>query len=64
MKKIPGQIKHVLENPTTYNGHPFRRTAATSLANSGIDVLALKRHGEWKSSIVAESYVSDSMINR
>ncbi|KAK5638962.1 hypothetical protein RI129_013257, partial [Pyrocoelia pectoralis] len=43
-----------------YTGHSFRRTSATLLANSGSDVLSLKRHGGWKSNTVAEGYVGDS----
>ncbi len=53
-----------LGNPTDYTGHSFRRTSATLLANKGVDILGLKRHGGWKSSAVAESYVEDSLQNK
>ena len=45
--KIPSDIATFLnlENAKNYSGHSFRRTSATLLANSGVDVLALKRHG-------------------
>ncbi|KAK5647242.1 hypothetical protein RI129_000573 [Pyrocoelia pectoralis] len=47
-----------------YTGHSFRRTSATLLANSGSDVLSLKRHGGWKSNTVAEGYVGDSLTHK
>lgn len=50
-----------LPNPELYTGHAFRRTSATLLANTGADILSLKRHGGWKSSAIAESYVADSI---
>ncbi|CAG9790350.1 unnamed protein product [Diatraea saccharalis] len=34
------------------------------LADSGADILTLKRHGGWRSSTVAESYVEDSIQNK
>ena len=63
---IPSLIATYLkkENPKAYTGHAFRRTSATLLANKGVDVLALKRHGGWKSSTVAESYVEESIENK
>lgn len=53
-----------LKNPETYTGHTFRRTSATLLADSGADLLVLKRHGGWKSNSVAEGYVEDSFGNK
>lgn len=50
-----------LKNASGFTGHCFRRTAATLLANSGCDVLQLKRMGGWKSSSVAEGYVDSSL---
>lgn len=63
---IPNKIAQFLnlENPKTYTGHSFRRTSATLLANTGVDVLAIKRHGGWKSATIAESYVADSLCNK
>lgn len=49
-----------LNDAHTFTGHCFRRTAATLFANSGGDVLQLKRLGGWKSSAVAEGYVDQS----
>lgn len=61
-KKIAEYLK--LPNIKSYTGHSFRRTSATFLANGGVDILGLKRHGGWKSSTVAESYVEDSIQNK
>lgn len=65
MGEIPRQIAEYLglPNPTSYTGHSFRRTSATLLANAGADITTLKRHGGWKSSNVAEEYISDSVQN-
>lgn len=64
--KIPRQIAAYLklENPETYTGHCFRRSSATLLADAGGDLLTLKRHGGWKSSSVAETYVEESVQNK
>ena len=40
--------------------HTWRRSGATSLADSGISVINLKRAGRWRSQSVAESYVANS----
>lgn len=53
-----------LENPQKYTGHSFRRTSATLLADAGADILTLKRHGGWRSSTIAEGYVSESVQNK
>lgn len=53
-----------LPNPELYTGHCFRRSSATILVNAGADLLTLKRHGGWKSSNVAESYIDNSMANK
>ena len=60
---IPSKIAEFLEleNPKAYTGHSFRRTSATLLANAGVDLSVLKRHGGWKSSTVAEKYIEESM---
>uniref|UniRef100_V5GSG8 Tyr recombinase domain-containing protein n=1 Tax=Anoplophora glabripennis TaxID=217634 RepID=V5GSG8_ANOGL len=66
LSMIPNKIAQFLklEHPETYTGHSFRRTSATLLANTGVDVLAIKRHGGWKSATIAESYVADSLSNK
>lgn len=63
---MPKQIAEYLKLPDAclYTGHSFRRTSATLLANAGADFLSVKRHGGWKSSTVAESYVEDSIYNK
>src|SRR3978361_1512847 len=53
-----------LPNAEAYTGHSFRRTSATLLANTGVDVVVLKRHGGWKSDTIAEGYVADSLSNK
>ncbi|KAJ4443357.1 hypothetical protein ANN_05025 [Periplaneta americana] len=64
--RVPSNIAKFLNlnDPDSYTGHAFRRTSATLLANTGADILALKRHGGWKSSTVAEGYVQDSIYNK
>ena len=59
---VPKQIALflMLPNPKLYTGHCLRRSSATILVDSGGDLLALKRHGGWKSSTVAEGYVDNS----
>jgi len=53
-----------LENSKGFTGHVLRRTAAALLANSGANVLQLKKLGGCKSSTVAEGYVDSSMENK
>ncbi|KAJ4444566.1 hypothetical protein ANN_06361 [Periplaneta americana] len=50
--------------PESYTGHCFRRSTASLLANSGADLLTIKRHCGWKSSCVEESYVEESIANK
>lgn len=53
-----------LKDAESYTCHTFRRTSATLLADSGADLLTLKRHGCWKSSAVAEGYIEDSITSK
>ena len=64
--KIPFDVAQFLNlpNPRRYTGHAFRGTSATLLVDEGAEVLALKRHGDWKSDSIAESYVRKSMHNK
>lgn len=66
LHKIPRDIANFLKLPdaSLYTGHSFRRTSATLLANASADVLTLKRHGGWRSSNVAESYVENSISHK
>ncbi|CAK1554950.1 unnamed protein product [Leptosia nina] len=63
---IPKEIATLLNLPEAneYTGHSFRRSSATLLADSGADLLTLKRHGGWRSSSVAEGYIDDSLRNK
>lgn len=63
---VPSKIAEFLglANPKQYTGHCFRRSSATILVDAGGDLLALKRHGGWRSSAVAESYVDNSTKNK
>lgn len=61
-RKIATYLK--LPEPSTYTGHCFRRSSATLLANSGSDMLTLKRHGGWRSTAVAEGYIGESLSNK
>jgi len=64
--KMPMIIANYLKlpDPESYTGHTLRRTSATLLADSGADILTLKRHGGWKSNTVAEGYVENSVNNK
>lgn len=53
-----------LPNPEQYSGHSFRRSSATILVDAGGDITALKRHGGWKSTAVAEGYIDESVKNK
>lgn len=41
---------------------PLKSTSEALLA--GVEILGIKRHGDWKSPAVVESYVEDSLQNR
>jgi len=47
-----------------YTTHCFCRSAATNLADAGVSFVNLKRHGQWKSDSVAESYIANSQVLR
>ncbi|KAJ8912179.1 hypothetical protein NQ315_006146 [Exocentrus adspersus] len=53
-----------LKDPNLYTGHCFRRSSATILVDAGGDITALKRHGGWKSTAVAETYIDESITNK
>jgi len=50
-------------DPSSYTGHSFRRSSATSDADGGISLINLKRFGGWRSDSVASSYVDDSLVS-
>lgn len=47
-----------------YTGHSFRRTSTTILANQGVGIETLKRHGPWKSNTVCEGYIQNSLAQK
>lgn len=42
----------------------MRRSSATLLADTGVNLTTLKRHGGWKSDAVAEGYIEESVGNK
>ena len=60
MGTFPKIVAKFLQLDGHYTGHCFRRSSATILADSGVSVLQLQRHGRWSSSTIAESYVDNS----
>lgn len=64
--QLPTKIAEYLKLPDAklYTGHCFRRTSASLLADSGVTIDQLKRHGGWKSSTVAEGYVENSLYQK
>ncbi|KAK5649393.1 hypothetical protein RI129_000422 [Pyrocoelia pectoralis] len=41
--------------------HCFRRSSVSELANCGGDLITIKKHGGWKSSVVAEGYIDTTL---
>lgn len=64
--KMPSDVAAFLRlpNPEQYTGHCYRRSSATTLADAGVDITNLKRHGGWLSTKVAEGYVEESIENK
>lgn len=50
-----------LPNPKEYTGHCFRRSSASLLADTGVNITVLKQHGGWKSDKVAYEYIENSL---
>ena len=53
-----------LQNTSSYTSHAFRRSSATWLVDSGVDILNLKRFGGWKSDTSAQGYIAESIGNK
>lgn len=53
-----------LKNPELYTGHCYRRSSATIFVDAGGDITALKRHGGWRSTSVAEGYIEESVTDK
>ncbi|XP_031331917.1 uncharacterized protein LOC116162438 [Photinus pyralis] len=64
--KVPSTIASFLKlpNPQLYTGHCLRRSSTTLLADAGADITTIKRHGGWKSTTVAESYIENCIANK
>ena len=50
-----------IDDTSGYSIHAFRRFAATNLADAGVSLVNLKRHGQWKSDATAERYIANSL---
>ncbi|KAJ8918335.1 hypothetical protein NQ315_008028 [Exocentrus adspersus] len=48
----------------SFTGHGMRRSSATLLANAGGDITTVKRHGGWKSTMVVENYIEQSLSSK
>ena len=66
LSKVPSRVASFLNfaSAEAYSGHCMRRTSTTLLANKGADLITIKRHGGWRSSAVAESYIDDSISDK
>lgn len=64
--EVPEKIASylMLPNPERFTGHCFRRTSATLLSDSGANMQAIKQLGRWRSDIIAQGYIENSMHNR
>lgn len=63
---IPKKIASFLNLPQVkeYTGHCLRRSSTSILANTGADILTIKRHGGWRSNSVCEGYIETSLENK
>jgi integrase len=63
---MPKKIANFLNLPQAqeYTGHCFRRSSTSLLANTGADLLTIKRHGGWRSNAVCEGYIDTSVENK
>ena len=53
-----------LPEPQAYTGHCFRRSSTLLLADTGADLMTIKRHGGWRSSTVCEGYIDTPIENK
>ena len=61
-KKIASFLN--LPEPQAYTGHCFRRSSTLLLADTGADLMTIKRHGGWRSSTVCEGYIDTPIENK
>ena len=52
--------KILRKSSSGYTSHCWRRSAATNLADAGVSLINLKRHGQWTSDKVVEGYIANS----
>ncbi|KAL7292822.1 hypothetical protein TKK_0013648 [Trichogramma kaykai] len=64
--QVPAMIAEFLglQNPKAYTGHCFRRTAATLLSESGANMQMIKQMGRWRSDLIAQGYIENSLLNK
>ena len=53
-----------LSDAKRYTGHCFRTTSATLLSDSGANMQIIKQLGKWRSGMIAQGYIENSMYNR
>ena len=63
---MPRYIATLLEKPNAdkFTGHLLRKTATTLLVDAGVTRENLKQFGRWKSDMVAEGYIDESMVDK
>lgn len=61
-ERIAGYLN--LKNKHRYTGHCFRRSSATLLSESGANMQMIKQLGRWRSDIIAQGYIENSLHNR
>ena len=59
-RKAATQLGYDAELSKKFTGHAWRRSAATNLADEGVTLTNLKRHGQWQSEKVVEGYMANS----
>lgn len=50
-----------LDEPNKFTGHCFRRSSASLLAESGADLMTIKKAGGWKTDAAAQGYIDFSV---
>ncbi|KAJ6643505.1 hypothetical protein Bhyg_08467 [Pseudolycoriella hygida] len=64
--KVPKDVAEFLGLPNhlTFTRHGLRRTSTTILADTGVGIETLKRHGPWKGNSVCEGYIQNSLTHK
>ena len=64
--EVPSEIDSFLsfKDVKKYTGHCFRGTAATLLSESGAGIQFIKQMGNWRSDMIAQDYIDNSMLNK